>query len=44
MVREVAGTEVYTEKRKSAEDNLAATDTVVKQVWIKGCSLYSLSL
>ena len=34
VVREVAGTEVYTEKRKSAEDDLAATDTVVNQVWM----------
>ena len=34
VVREVAGTEVYTEKRKSAEDDLVATDAVVNQVWM----------
>ena len=32
VVREVAGTEVYTEKRKSAEEDLAASDTVISQV------------
>ena len=30
-IREVAGTEVYTE-RKGAEEELAATDTIVTQV------------
>ena len=32
VVKEVAGTEVYTEKRKAAEEDLAATDLVVNQV------------
>ena len=32
MVREVAGTEVYTKKKKGAEGELAATDSIVTQV------------